>query len=94
MHLQDFRRIRELADVAEAEDCDDLVAGDHGIEVAAGLDVVRDDLSAGVPKSHRQQAADFGQRGLQDPRLHQRVTDHFHLRIAARVAYKYLIYKT
>jgi hypothetical protein len=71
--LEHFRRVRELADVAEPENGRDAPPGHQRVQVAAGPHIVADDFGAGVAKADGEEVADFGEGDLEDARLHQPV---------------------
>ena len=71
--LQHLSGICEVADVTEPKDGNNLVARNHGVQVAPTPYIVGYDLCPSIPKAHGQKAADLVDGVLQDPGFHLRV---------------------
>ena len=72
--LEHLGGIGELTNVAEAEDGDDFLPRDHGVDLAAAFHVLGDDLGAGFAESDGEEPADLGDGVLEHARLHLRAT--------------------
>ncbi|KAA6422338.1 MAG: hypothetical protein FRX49_07808 [Trebouxia sp. A1-2] len=68
--LQHLSGVGEVADVTEPKDGDDLVAWNHGVQIAPTPYIVGYDLCPSIPKAHGQKAADLVDGILQDPGFH------------------------
>ena len=68
--LEDFGGISEVPDVAEAEDGDDLLSGQHGVDLSSAGHVLRDDFAARLSEAQREQGADLDDGLLQNDGLH------------------------
>ncbi len=71
--LQHLSGICEVADVTEPKDGHNLVARNHGVQIAPTPYIIGYDLCPSIPKAHSQQAADLVDGVLQDPGFHLRI---------------------
>ncbi len=71
--LQHLSGICEVTDVTEPKDGHNLVARNHGVQIAPTPYIVGYDLCPSIPKAHGQKAADLVDGVLQNPGFHLRV---------------------
>ncbi len=71
--LQHLSGVCEVPDVTEPKDSNNLVARNHGVQIAPTPYIVGYDLCPSIPKAHGQKAADLVNGVLQDPGFHLRV---------------------